>query len=45
VEVQTPTLGQVDIWHRITAWSLLTDTSAQLTLARSDSFHYGSVAA
>lgn len=44
VEVQLPTLGWVDQWHRIVSWALLTDTSAQLTLARSDTFHYGSVA-
>lgn len=44
VEVTLPTLGKVDMWHRVTAWSLLTDTSATLQLARSSTFHYGSVA-
>lgn len=44
VEVELPTIGRVDIWHRITAWTLQTDSTAQLSLARSNTFHYGSIA-
>jgi hypothetical protein len=41
VEVDLPWWGQQSIWHRVIAWELLTDTTAKLTLARSDSFTYG----
>ena len=43
-EVTVPHLGKVSIWHRVTSWQLLTDTTAQLSLARSNTFHYGSIA-
>lgn len=41
VEAEVPHLGMVSMWCRITGWSLVDDVTAQLTLARSDSFVYG----
>lgn len=41
VRADVPWLGEVDLWCRITAWSLTGDHTATLTLARSDSFRYG----
>lgn len=39
-----PGLGKVDLWHRIVAWSLLTESTASLKLERTDSFTYGALA-
>lgn len=41
VQASLPWLGDVALWCRITAWNLKTEDTAVLTLARSDSFHYG----
>lgn len=41
VEATLPWLGDVALWHRVTAWSLLSDSTAEITLTRSDSFTYG----
>lgn len=41
VVVEVQFLGRVNIRHRIISWSPLTDTTARLTLKRSDSFLYG----
>lgn len=41
VQVTAEHLGEVDLWHRITAWELLTDNTARLFLQRSDTFTYG----
>lgn len=43
VETELPHYGRIAEWHRITSWQLQSDTVAQLTLARSDTFHYGGV--
>lgn len=36
-----PHLGEIGLWHRITDWKLTTENSAELTVARSDTFTYG----
>lgn len=41
VKAHLPWLGDVQLWCRITAWTLLTPETARLDLARSDSFIYG----
>lgn len=41
IQAELPWLGDVDLWCRITAWELLSDSRARLTLARTDSFTYG----
>lgn len=41
VEADLPWLGEVALWCRITGWALLSEDTARLTLARSDSFTYG----
>lgn len=41
VQVDVPFLGRLAIWHRIVSWSLTSDSTATLKLARSDSFSYG----
>lgn len=41
VQVDVPFLGRLAIWHRIVSWSLTSDSTARLKLARSDSFSYG----
>lgn len=41
IDTHVPWLGDVSLWHRIVAWELNTDTTATLTLERSDSFIYG----
>lgn len=41
IQASIPWLGDVDLWCRITAWTLASETTATLTLARSDSFIYG----
>lgn len=39
-----PWLGRVQLWHRIMGWSLLSESTAQLQLQRSDTFRYGAAA-
>ena len=41
IEATLPWLGEVALWHRITSWTLTSDYTATLHLARSDSFTYG----
>lgn len=41
VRADLPWLGRVSLWHRITAWELASETTAKLTLQRSDTFTYG----
>lgn len=41
IQATLPWLGDVDLWCRIVGWTLTSDTTAALTLARSDSFTYG----
>lgn len=41
VQVNVQFLGKINIRHRIVSWSPVDDTTAQLTLQRSDSFLYG----
>lgn len=41
VQADIPFLGRIALWHRITSWSLTTDSTATIKLARSDSFTYG----
>ncbi len=41
VEADLPFIGRVALWHRIIGWSLTSDSTARLKLARSDSFTYG----
>lgn len=41
VRAAIPWLGEVALWCRVISWSLLTDDTASLSLARSDSFTYG----
>lgn len=41
VEATIPWLGNVAIWSRITGWALISEDTASLSLARSDSFQYG----
>ncbi|NGO67884.1 hypothetical protein [Streptomyces boncukensis] len=40
VQVHVPWVGDVDVWHRITADEISADGRCVLTLKRSDSFHY-----
>ena len=40
VQVTNPWLGNVDIWHRVVGWELVTESTARLSLERSDSFIY-----
>lgn len=40
VRAVVPWLGEIELWCRITGWSLTSDTTATLKLARSDSFSY-----
>lgn len=41
VQADLPWAGEVAIWCRIVSWSLTSETTATLSLARSDSFAYG----
>jgi hypothetical protein len=41
VEVDVPFYGPVSLWCRVVAWTLLGETTARLSLVRSDSFTYG----
>lgn len=41
IEASLPWLGDIAVWHRITGWTLTSDHTATLQLARSDSFIYG----
>ncbi|NHI16872.1 hypothetical protein [Microbacterium excoecariae] len=41
VQVTLPHLGDIDLWHRVVAWELVTDTTALLSLERSDAYIYG----
>jgi len=41
IEASLPWLGEVAVWCRVVAWSLLTEDTATLHLVRSDSFTYG----
>lgn len=41
VRADVPWLGDVSLWCRVIAWSLTSETTATLQLARSDSFRYG----
>lgn len=41
VQADVPFLGRLAIWHRIVSWSLTSDSTATLHLARTDSFTYG----
>lgn len=41
VQAELPWLGEIALWCRITAWAMVSDDTATLTLARSDSFRYG----
>lgn len=41
VQANVPWLGDVALWCRITGWTLTSDSTATLTLARSDSYRYG----
>jgi hypothetical protein len=41
VRTHSQTLGEQAIWFRVTSWTLTSETTADLSLARSDSFNYG----
>lgn len=41
IQATLPWLGDVELWCRITGWSLISDTTARLSLRRSDAFNYG----
>ncbi|MET7808653.1 hypothetical protein [Micromonospora chersina] len=41
VQADLPWLGEIAIWSRVISWTLLSETRAKLTLARSDRFMYG----
>src|SRR5690606_24229540 len=41
IDASLPWLGDVSLWCRITGWTLRSDHTATLQLARSDSFTYG----
>ncbi len=41
VRAHLPWLGEIEMWVRITGWSLTSETTATLSVARSDLFHYG----
>ena len=41
ISAAVPWLGEVDLWCRVTGWSLTGEHTARLSLARSDSFRYG----
>lgn len=41
IKADLPWIGWTEIWCRVTSWSLDSDYTATLTVARSDSFRYG----
>lgn len=41
IDTVLPWLGRVQLWSRVVAWSLLSDTTASLSLIRSDYFRNG----
>ncbi len=41
VRAHLPWLGEIEMWVRITGWSLTGETTATLSVSRSDLFHYG----
>lgn len=41
IEADIPWVGSVAVWSRVVGWSLLSDTTARLSLRRSDAFTYG----
>ena len=41
VRADLPWLGEVEVWVRITGWSLTGESTATLTVQRSDLFRYG----
>jgi hypothetical protein len=41
IEAVVPWVGDVSVWCRVVAWSLLDENTARLTLIRSDTFAYG----
>lgn len=41
VDAHVPWLGRVQVWCRVTGWSLTGEDTASLSLARSDSYNYG----
>ena len=41
VRADLPWLGEVEVWVRITGWSLTSESTATLTVQRSDLFRYG----
>lgn len=41
VRAEIPWLGEIDLWVRITAWALVDESTATLTVSRSDLFRYG----
>lgn len=41
VRASVPWLGDVDLWCRVTGWTLTGESTASLTLARSDFYTYG----
>jgi len=41
IQATIPWLGDVALWCRITGWTLTSESTATLSLARSDSFTYG----
>ncbi|WP_394620956.1 hypothetical protein JNUCC0626_18235 [Lentzea sp. JNUCC 0626] len=41
VRAELPWLGEIEMWVRITAWSLTSETTASLSVTRSDHFRYG----
>ncbi|MEV7684285.1 hypothetical protein AB0O64_38015, partial [Streptomyces sp. NPDC088341] len=40
IRARIPWLGDVELWHRVVGWSLVSDSRARLSLRRSDSFTY-----
>lgn len=45
VRADLPWLGEVEMWVRITAWSLTSESTATLDVVRSDHFRYGGASA
>lgn len=41
IQAEIPFLGRIALWHRIVAWTLTSDSTATLSLERSESFTYG----
>lgn len=41
IQAELPWEGSVAIWHRVISWTMVTETTATLSLVRSDSFNYG----